>query len=84
MQIKTTGIIHSTGRKTTSSSLGFEDPLWVDNEVCKGSVRALMQRINARTDPNGSIICTNGFLPIYRSQRITLGKFRNFTPARSL
>ncbi len=71
-----------TGRK--SNDTFFTWPLW---SCCLGvdSVRSLLASADVqRCASNAMELSARGILAIFRTQRITLGKFRNFTPARAL
>lgn len=67
-----------TGRRDTFWSW----PIWlrpIDVEVCR-SLLALEDLVADK--PDGVALTALGIAAVYRSQRITEGKFRSFTPAR--
>jgi hypothetical protein len=59
-------------------------PLW-SGWLTLGAVRSCLGLPDLQSDTcTAASLSSRGILAIYRSQRITLGKYRNFTPTRSL
>jgi len=78
-RLETTGF---TGHKSNDTFWSW--PIWehpVGCDVCRTLLRLpeLVQR-----EPDPEELRPRGIAALYRSQRITIGKFRNFTPARAV
>lgn len=77
--LETTGF---TGHKSNNTFWTW--PIWehpVSLDVCRS---LLSLATLSDTHPDRAELRSRGILAAYRSQRITVGKFRNFTPAQSV
>jgi len=78
-EIATTGF---KGRGSRGTFLTW--PIW-SGWLTLDCVRSVISRAELQNDKSSSSDFANlGILALFRSQRITLGKFRNFTPAKAL
>jgi hypothetical protein len=78
-RLETTGF---TGHKSHDTFWSW--PIWeppISLETCR-SVLSLKEL--TADFPNPAELRARGITVVYRSQRITVGKFRNFTPARTV
>lgn len=75
-------LLETTGFKGHKSNNTYWTwPIW-DAEINLDTIKSLLslQEIT-KLKPNATVIKSIGITAIFRSQRITVGKFRNFTPA---
>ncbi len=76
-RLQTTGFT-GTGRRNTF----FTWPLW-EGEIGTDTCRSLLALGALQGDVlDAGMLRERGVLAVYRSQRITEGKYRNFTPGR--
>jgi hypothetical protein len=76
-RLQTTGFT-GTGRRNTF----FTWPLW-EGEIGVDSCRSLLALAALQGEvPDAAMLRKRGVLAVFRSQRITEGKYRNFTPGR--
>ncbi len=76
-RLETTGFAGS-GRTTT-----FSWPIW-DCALDVDVVRSVLARAEIQAaEPDRAALQTTGIVEVYRSRRITVGKFRNFVTART-
>ncbi len=74
--LHTTGFTHRRGEGVL-----FTWPIW-DVPLNLDTVRSLLSLAELQyTRPNRESLFARGVVDIYRTQRITIGKYRNFTPA---
>jgi len=78
--VATTGF---SGRGSRDTFVSW--PIWT-GWLGLDAVRSLLalKEIQDRSEKAGNVLNSFGVVTVYRSQRITLGKYRNFTPASSL
>jgi hypothetical protein len=75
-RLETTGFTHERGQGVLWSW-----PIW-EPPICLDVVRSLIAMEELRSGiPDRSMLLSMGVREVFRSQRITQGKFRNFTPA---
>ena len=75
----------TTGFKGTKSNNTFVTwPIWKGWLSIDSVQSALALRELQEAQPPHAVLASRGISAIFRSQRITLGKYRNFTPARGL
>jgi hypothetical protein len=80
--------VGSTLRTTGFTGQGSRDTFWTwpiwEGLLPLDVVRSLLAlRELQRPEPSRSMLVQMGVVEIYRSQRLTVGKFRNFAPAAS-
>jgi len=78
-QLATTGFI---GRKSNDTFWTW--PIWT-HPITVDTCRSLFAHVElAKREPQLANLLPLGITAIFRSQRITIGKFRNFTPAQAI
>jgi hypothetical protein len=81
MKLETCGF---TGHR--SSNTFWTWPIWeapISLDVCR-SLLAQRELLSATNDSADQTLTQRGVVAVFRAQRITVGKFRNFTPARQI
>ncbi|MGZ0709611.1 type I-G CRISPR-associated protein, Cas3-extension family [Coraliomargarita sp. W4R53] len=74
--LETTGF---TGHKSNNTYWTW--PIW-DAEINLDMIKSLLSLEEmTKSKPNATVLKARGITAIFRSQRITVGKFRNFTPS---
>jgi len=77
--VATTGF---TGRRSNDTM--FTWPIWSVSLDTDSVSSVLSLSALQRDDSSSTALALRGIRAVFRSQRITLGKYRNFTPARAL
>ncbi len=79
-------MLETTGFKSNRGSF-WSWPIWT-HPLSVAAIQTVLQNVlltkKEQTPENAEALRARGIAKVFRSQRITVGKFRNFTPAKSI